>query len=105
MSKFIDINVNKSKDAVKIAIAGEIDLSTIDHIKPVLEDLKMENKDIIVDMDEVKFIDSTGLGVFVKMYKDQKSIDKIITVINTRDSVRKIFKITCMEEMFNMGVD
>ena len=62
-----------------------------------------ENKDILIDMENVKFIDSTGLGILVKLYKEQTLKDKKITIINTKGNVRKIFKITCMEEMFNLG--
>ncbi|MGB5823145.1 MAG: STAS domain-containing protein, partial [Proteocatella sp.] len=56
-----------------------------------------------IDMEDVKFRDSTGLGILVKLYKEQKLKEKKVTIVNTRVNVRKIFKITCMEEMFNLG--
>lgn len=103
MSKFIDASIDKSENCCKLIVSGEIDLNTIEILKPKIEELLQENRDILIDMEDVKFIDSTGLGTLVKLYKEQKLKEKKVTIINTKGNVRKIFKITCMEEMFNLG--
>jgi len=103
MNKFIDASIDKYENYSKLTVSGEIDLNTIEILKPKMEELLEENKDVLIDMEGVKFIDSTGLGILVKLYKEQKLKEKKVTIINTRVNVRKIFKITCMEEMFNLG--
>lgn len=105
MSKFIEASIDMDDDCIKLKISGEIDLNTIEVLEPKLEKMLKENKDILIDMENVKFIDSTGLGILVKLYKEQKLKNKKVTIINTKVNVRKIFKITCMEEMFNLGGD
>lgn len=103
MDKFVDASIDKNEEYSKLIVSGEIDLNTIEILKPKLEELLKENKDILIDMENVKFIDSTGLGTLVKLYKEQKQREKKVSIINTKKNVRKIFKITCMEEMFNLG--
>jgi len=103
MNKFIDVSIAKDENCNKMTVSGEIDLNTIETMKPKIEELLIENKDVLIDMEGVKFIDSTGLGILVKLYKEQKLKEKKVTIINTKVNVRKIFKITCMEEMFNLG--
>lgn len=103
MDKFVDASIDNSEEYAKLIVSGEIDLNTIEILKPKLEELLKENKDILIDMENVKFIDSTGLGTLVKLYKEQKQKEKKVHIINTKGNVRKIFKITCMEEMFNLG--
>lgn len=103
MSKFIEASVDMDDECSRLTISGEIDLNTIEVLEPKLEEMLKEDKDILIDMENVKFIDSTGLGTLVKLYKDQKARNRKVTIINTRVNVRKIFKITCMEEMFNLG--
>lgn len=103
MDKFVDASIDKSEEYSKLIVSGEIDLNTIEILKPKFEELLKENKDILIDMENVKFIDSTGLGTLVKLYKEQKQKEKIVKIINTKGNVRKIFNITCMEEMFNLG--
>ncbi|MGB5823601.1 MAG: STAS domain-containing protein [Proteocatella sp.] len=103
MSKFINASIAKSENYNKLIVSGEIDLNTIEILKPKIDELLKENKDILIDMEDVKFIDSTGLGTLVKLYKEQKLKEKKVTIINTKTNVRKIFKITYMEEMFNLG--
>ena len=103
MSKFIEASIDMDDGCSRLTISGEIDLNTIEVLEPKLEEMLKEDKDILIDMENVKFIDSTGLGTLVKLYKDQKARNRKVTIINTRVNVRKIFKITCMEEMLNLG--
>ena len=103
MSKFIEASADMDDECSRLTISGEIDLNTIEVLEPKLEEMLKEDKDILIDMENVKFIDSTGLGTLVKLYKDQKARNRKVTIINTRVNVRNIFKITCMEEMFNLG--
>ena len=99
------IEINSEVVDFEIYIKGEIDLNTIDQIEKVLEEGLETNKNILIDMKDVRFIDSTGIGLLVKIYKSLKSKGNSIQIINARENVRKVFRITCLEEEFNMGVE
>ncbi|MDO5061609.1 MAG: STAS domain-containing protein [Peptostreptococcaceae bacterium] len=87
-----------------INVFGEIDLNTVDHLERAIDEGLNLKKDIVIDMNHVRFIDSTGIGLLVQTYKKLKNNGNIITVLNAKENVRKVFKITCLEDTFNMGV-
>lgn len=95
---------DKEKD-FEVYIKGEIDLNNINQIENILDEGINKGKNIIIDMKDVRFIDSTGIGLLVKTYKTLKSEGKTIEIRNAVGNVRKVFKITCLEDIFNMGVE
>lgn len=94
--------LDKKQDLMTLKLSGEIDLNTIKNVKPMLEEVHNEDLDLVIDLELCRFIDSTGLGAFVTLYKNQKSKDKNVKIINTQESVRKLFRLTNMEKMFGM---
>ncbi|MDO4710729.1 MAG: STAS domain-containing protein [Peptostreptococcaceae bacterium] len=94
---------NEDKDYT-INVYGEIDLNTVDALEHAIDEGLELKKDIVIDMDHVRFIDSTGIGLLVQTYKKLKNNGNSITVLNAKENVRKVFKITCLEDTFNMGV-
>ncbi len=101
------VKVNFGTDNEKnytLYVVGEIDLNTVDILENAINQALEKKKDLIIDMTDVKFIDSTGIGLLVQTYKKLKQDNNTITVLNARENVRKVFKITCLEETFNMGV-
>lgn len=102
-----DLNIQMENDSEEIVLIleGEIDLNNIQTLEKALKEAGKENKNIIIDMDDVRFIDSTGIGLLVKTYKTLKQVERTLTVRNAKGNVRKVFKITCLEDVFNMGVE
>lgn len=101
----INIEIFNNEKEFEIHMRGEIDLNNINKIEKVLEEGIKEDKNIIVDMKDVRFIDSTGIGLLVKTYKTLKQKGNRIEIRNATGNVRKVFKITCLEDVFNMGVE
>ncbi len=59
--------VDRQDGAVIVRLAGELDLYTTPALRQVLLDLCAEQpKRLVVDLQEVTFVDSTGLGVLVE---------------------------------------
>ncbi len=100
----INIDAMNSANDFTINVNGEIDLNTVEVLEKALNEALPQKKDIIIDMTNVRFIDSTGIGLLVQTYKRLKQMGKKITILNAQENVRKVFKITCLEDTFNMGV-
>ncbi len=67
--------MNKSATELVIAFSGEMDAEGCSEIKPDIEQLVAEPAaiHILVDMDSVNFLDSSGIGAIVYLYKRIKS--------------------------------
>lgn len=84
-----------------IAVAGEIDVYTAPKLREHLIDLVAAgNYHLIVDMEGVDFLDSTGLGVLVGGLKRVRSHDGSLRLVCTQDRILKIFRITGLTKVF-----
>ena len=86
-----------------IAVSGEIDVYTAPRLREMLIRLVDEEKyHLIVDMEGVEFLDSTGLGVLVGGLKRVRSHDGGIDLVCTQGRILRIFRITGLSKVFNI---
>ena len=86
-----------------IAVNGEIDVYTAPRLREMLIRLVDEEKyHLIVDMEGVEFLDSTGLGVLVGGLKRVRSHDGGIDLVCTQGRILRIFRITGLSKVFNI---
>ena len=55
-----------------------------------------------INLENLEYIDSTGLGVMIGVLKKLKVGNKEIYIINPRSNVRKIFNITGLDKIFKV---
>lgn len=86
---------------IRIAISGEIDISTAAEFKTRLYELIGDGKrDIELICDKLTYIDSTGLGILVGALKRVKNHQNNVYIYNLRDNIRKLFRITGLDKVF-----
>ena len=56
--------------------------------------------DLVIDMEAVEFLDSTGLGVLVGGLKKVRAHDGSLQLVCTQDRLLKIFRITGLAKVF-----
>lgn len=97
----IDIVEEKSKSLVRLS--GEIDAYTAPQLKEkILPLTKTNGNDIIVDMEFITYMDSTGLGVFISGLKSSKENNSRLKIINLSDRVYRVFNITGLHEIMDL---
>jgi anti-sigma B factor antagonist len=65
MGDALDIEVRNERGVVIAAISGEIDVSTVAQFRERLLELADNGGTLVVDLNRVAFIDSSGLGALV----------------------------------------
>ena len=89
-----------------LVVSGEVDLESAAHLrKAIIDLLDVGAKDLVVDLREVEFLDSTGLGVLVGGLKRARSYGGSLRLVCTRDSVLRVFQITGLARVFTMVRD
>jgi anti-sigma B factor antagonist len=97
----LTLATNEVEGATIIAVGGEIDVYTAPKLRDKITELVAEGVyDIIVDMEAVEFLDSTGLGVLVGGLKKVRAHDGSLQLICTQDRLLKIFRITGLAKVF-----
>jgi len=59
-------------------------------------------KDIIVDLKEVRFIDSSGLGVLVSGYKNSSTRQGSLKLAGLQTQVKSMFELTRLYRVFDI---
>ena len=88
-------------DATVIAVGGEIDVYTAPKLREQLVELVNAGQyHLVVDMEQVEFLDSTGLGVLVGGLKRVRAHDGSLRLVCTQERILKIFRITGLTKVF-----
>ena len=75
-----------------VDVAGKIDIYTAPRLRELLIDLvRMDNCQLIVNLERVEFLDSTGLGVLVGGLKRVRAHDGSLDLVCTRERILKLF--------------
>jgi anti-sigma B factor antagonist len=85
-----------------LGVTGELDLATAPELKWALADLQTEGSlNLIVDLSQISFIDSTALGVLVGA---QRGLDvgARLVLICAEENVLRIFELTGLDGMFDI---
>lgn len=84
-----------------VAVGGEIDVYTAPKLRDRITELVADGVyTIVIDMESVEFLDSTGLGVLVGGLKKVRAHDGSLELICTQDRLLKIFRITGLAKVF-----
>ena len=86
-----------------LAVRGEIDLFTAPELKQKLgEAIEAGRNQIVVDLTDTTFLDSTALGVLIGAVKRLRSRDGALAIVNTDDNIAKTFEITGLDQIFTI---
>ena len=84
-----------------VVVGGEIDVYTAPKLRERIVDLvEGGSYNLVIDMERVEFLDSTGLGVLVGGLKRVRAHDGSLRLVCTQDRILKIFRITGLTKVF-----
>lgn len=92
------------EDGILIAkINGEIDNSVTKEFREVIDTNIIKNnlKYLIIDFEEVKFVDSSGIGFIIGRYNLMKKEKGFVVLSNVNYYCEKIFKISGILRLIN----
>lgn len=84
-----------------VAVEGEIDVYTAPRLRDCITELVADGVyHLVIDLEGVEFLDSTGLGVLVGGLKKTRAHDGSLQLICTQERLLKIFRITGLAKVF-----
>ena len=102
----MDLMLNEysaARGRIVVEVSGEIDVYTAPRLREALVSLvDAGDYRLIVDMEGVEFLDSTGLGVLVGGLKRVRAHDGSIDLVCTQGRILRIFRITGLSKVFNI---
>ncbi len=95
----LDITTDRMGDACVIRVHGEVDVYTSPTLKArMVEAIDDGCLDLVVDLDGVGFIDSSGLGALVSGLRRVRERSGSMRLVCTHDNILKILRITGLDK-------
>jgi anti-sigma B factor antagonist len=91
--------VEYNQDAQTLFLSGNFDTQRAEEVKEVLEKV---DSSITIDMSDLDFICSAGIGVMILAYRKLKEQGKDICLINLNEHIKKVFKVSLLDKVFNI---
>lgn len=96
----LSMSTTERDDVVIVTVSGEVDVYTAPQLRSVLEErIVAGHTRIVVDLKEVGFLDSTGLGVLVGRLKAVKKLGGWLRVVCTDERILRLFGITGLDRV------
>jgi len=99
----LELEVADHDGASLLVVHGQIDVYTAPRLRERLVEMVSQGaRRILVDLNDVDFLDSTGLGVLVGVLKRVRSHEGELTLICGRPRILKVFEITGLTKVFSI---
>lgn len=104
----MDLSITRADhgDHTVVHLGGEIDVYTAPFVREKLdEQIHAGRTDLVVDLSDVTFLDSTGLGVLVGRLKFARTRGGSLRLVGTAERVLRVFAITGLDKVFEIHPD
>ena len=93
------IDVEPSRESVRVAPVGELDIATVERLQAEVVRLRESGfARIVLDLRRVRFIDSTGLRLVLELDAAARADSHNLDVVRGPDVVHRIFEVTQVAE-------
>jgi anti-sigma B factor antagonist len=97
------IDIKDNDVQVEVSIKGDIEMMTIKELKEKLFILGQNaEKDIMMDLSGVDYIDSSGIGVLISLMRMQKKKGKLLKIDKASPNVVNVLQLSSLSDIFSL---
>ncbi len=97
------IITDKQGDVFICKLEGEIDFNNSPELrKSFIKLIENQAQKVVLDLEKVSYIDSSGLATLVEVLQKLKSSNGQLKLVNLQEKVRGVFEITKLEKLFEI---
>lgn len=89
-----------------VKLWGEVDIARVAELEYFIDDYRAcPAVDVVIDLREVTFMDSTGLGFMARLYRDAKDRGGSVTVTHAHPAVGRVIRMTGIDQILSVEGD
>jgi anti-anti-sigma factor len=96
----LELKVVKAPDEVLVQCIGRITSTSSPALQTTVRDLIPETKRVVLDLTEVSYLDSSGLGALVALFLSAKRQNCDLKLINLNQWLKELFSLTRLASVF-----
>lgn len=102
----LEVESEERDGLVRVALKGELDLSTVGKVQEELDRVEAGRPPIVVlDLSHLSFLDSTGLRCVITASERARDAERRFVVVRGPDPVQRVFSITRLDDRLEMVDD
>lgn len=103
MSDF-ELTIERHGQSVHLKLRGELDISSGMRLEEALRRVEASAPPalIVLDLEELDFMDSTGLRLLVSADSRARESDRRVVLVNVGDMVRRLLHVTRLDERLDI---
>ncbi len=99
----MEYTTRREKKVSIVELSGEVDVSCAPQLKELLQELMDEGElQLLIDLTQVSFMDSTALGIFINAFKRTKQAGGNIKFANPQAALRQVFSLTQTDKFLSI---
>lgn len=81
---------------LKIDLNEELDMSSCKELRTIIDGyiMRYQPDEVTLDLSEVKFMDSSGIGLLIGRYNLIKLMDSKLTILNPSSTVKRVIELS-----------
>jgi len=100
----LSISSDARGEVTVVHVGGEIDVYTAPVLRERLDEhISAGRHHLVVDLEDVSFMDSTGLGVLVGRLKLVRAHNGTLRLVCSSERILKVFSITGLDKVFQIS--
>ncbi len=98
----VEINTSIESEIQVISVSGEIDASSSIELDNALKNAAAATNSILVDLTDLEYISSAGLGVFISYLDELKSNNIQLVLCGMKTKVYEVFQILGLQNLIEI---
>jgi anti-sigma B factor antagonist len=96
-------DVQRINNETRLTVRGSLDINSAPALSEEIDRIiGSKPEKVVVDLSTLELIDSSGVAALVKLYKGIRNAGGEIAISGARDQPLAIFKLLCMDKVFNL---
>ena len=95
---FARVVQHSSRGAAWIRLSGELDLATAGRLTRILDDALARARQVVIDLRQLTFMDSTGLGAVVRAHDRARTCEQRLVLIRGPQQVDRLLQVTGLSD-------
>jgi anti-anti-sigma factor len=100
----VELAAEQDGPVVRVALAGELDVSTAPSVEERLLALEDDpHESVVIDLREIRFIDSTGLSLLINAHSRAQKAGRRVTIVPGDGAPRRILETTGLRSRLDIA--
>jgi anti-sigma B factor antagonist len=103
--KVLSFEIERDGDTAVVKCHGRLVAGSTEELHQEVKDLLPQTKIVVIDLAELNYVDSTGLGTLVRLYSSARKLGCEFKLLHLGKQLRNLLKLTNLLSVFGQVED